>query len=149
MNGTNGEYEQQYLIGVLEKTRSRLLDQTRRNRLLNYKESARDIAIDDEMPDQVFARLVLNGGRFNSDHYEPLAADDTEYAGNARADSESTRTLPNSKNGNDTVEDKYRDDRLQTPFSQKELERRLRRLHLEHRTIIEETGANNLYLAIG
>ena len=32
---------------------------------------------------------------------------------------------------------------------QKELDRRLRRLFLEHRTIIEETGANNLYLAMG
>ena len=28
-------------------------------------------------------------------------------------------------------------------------DRRLRRLYLTHRTIIEETGANNLYLAMG
>ena len=46
-----------YLTAALEKIRGKLLDKTRRNRLLNYKESGRDIAIIDEMPDQVHEHL--------------------------------------------------------------------------------------------
>ena len=63
------EEHTEYLKSILEKIRSRLLDKTRRNRLLNYKESARDIAIIDEMPDQVFEHLVQNGGGFYFDPY--------------------------------------------------------------------------------
>ena len=49
-----------YLISVLEKSRKKLLDTSRRNRLLNFKETARDVAIVDEMPDNVFKHLVVD-----------------------------------------------------------------------------------------
>ena len=49
----------EYLESALESIRSRLLDRTRRNRLLNYKESGRDIAIIDERPNQVFEHLRI------------------------------------------------------------------------------------------
>ncbi len=52
------------LKAILESIRTRLLDQSRRNRLLNYKESARDISIIDEMPDQVFQHLVTESNHF-------------------------------------------------------------------------------------
>lgn len=48
------DFVQKALAGV----RSKLLDLTRRNRLLNYKESARSIRVIDELPDEVFRILV-------------------------------------------------------------------------------------------
>ena len=61
-----------YLLSTLEKIRQKLLDHTRRNRLLNYKETARDIAVIDEMADFVFEDLVLNDVRFNFSHIDQL-----------------------------------------------------------------------------
>ncbi|MFQ5750986.1 MAG: DUF4011 domain-containing protein, partial [bacterium] len=152
MNGesVNQERDNQYLLEVLEKTRTRLLDQTRRNRLLNYKESARDIAIVDEMPDQVYEHLVQDGEYFYFKAYEE--ENDQKIKNNQLSIVETIqpdRTLPRSSHKEGNTERRYTDNQLQTVFPEKELERRLRRLYLEHRTMIEETGANNLYLAIG
>lgn len=140
-------------LGVaLEKLRTRLLDTTLRNRLLNYRESARDIAIVDEMPDRVFHHLVEEGLPFYFDAVtaEPELQDQGDK-GEDNDDGESQgvgRALPRSIDAQD-VEKKYADDCLQTPFSERELERRLRKLYLEHRTLLEETGANALFLALG
>lgn len=143
----NLDQDDSYLVLVLEKTRTKLLDKTRRNRLINYKESARDIAIIDEMPDQVYTQLVLNGKAFYFDSYEPPeeVTDSPEQGIEPLID----RTLPESQHTDLGVAARHRDDRLQTPFPKQDLERRLRKLYLDHRTIIEETGANNLYLALG
>jgi len=143
------ERETEYLLSVLEKTRSRLLDTSRRNRLLNYRESARDVAIIDEMPDQIFEHLYHNGGHFYFDAYSEEASDQAQTSLLIREHREPDRTLPASAHTAEGVDRRYTDNRLQTPFGEKELERRLRKLYLEHRTIIGETGANNLYLAIG
>ena len=64
---TTDEQADEYLIAALERVRGKLLDKTRRNRLVNYKESGRDIAIIDEMPDQVHEHLVLEGRSFTLD----------------------------------------------------------------------------------
>ncbi len=50
--------EIEIILEGLVKARTRLLDKTRRNRLLNFKESVRDIAIIDEMPNLVFSHLI-------------------------------------------------------------------------------------------
>lgn len=136
--------DQAYLLTSLEQVRTRLLDRTRRNRLVNYKESARDIAIIDEMPDQVYEHLVQNSRPFAFDPYEGEEVDNE-----SDAEEEISRTLPSSAHRTAGVDRRYTDDRLQTPFKRKDLERRLRRLYLNHRTIIQETGANNLYFAMG
>ena len=136
------QIDTEYFDRALEQIRTKLLDKTRRNRLLNFKESARDIAVIDEMPNQVHEHLVLEGASFC---FLPLPDPD---GGEDGAEDEPSRELPSENHGLQ-VERRHRDAKLQTPFRQKELDRRLRRLFLEHRTIIEETGANNLYLAMG
>ena len=132
-----------YFFQALERIRTKLLDKTRRNRLLNFRESARDVAIMDEMADEVNDYLVLNGGRFR---FLSIPDEDGIKRG---ADEERMRELPSLFQQNGVVDSRHSDNKLQTPFRQKELDRRLRRLYLEHRTVIEETGANNLYLAMG
>ena len=136
------QIDSEYFDRALEQIRTKLLDKTRRNRLLNFKESARDIAVIDEMPNQVHEHLVLKGASFS---FLPLPDPDEGEDG---TENEPSRKLPFANYGL-RVERRHRDAKLQTPFRQKELDRRLRRLFLEHRTIIEETGANNLYLAMG
>ncbi len=135
------EIDVAYFESALEKIRARLLDTSRRNRLLNYKESSRDIAIVDEMPDQVHKHLVVEGKRY---HFLALPEEESAES----ASQEKPRELPPSADS-DEAADRHTDDKLQTPFSEKELERRLGRLFREHRTIVQETGANNLYLIAG
>ena len=149
MNTTVEEVEgdHNYLLEVLRKTREKLLDHTRRNRLLNYKETGRDIAIIDEMADLVFDDLVLNSKGFYFDFF--IEEDKKSKEDDLFYETEPNRTLPSSQATRQNLDERYRDNRLQTPFSEKELERRLRRLYLEHRTLIEETGANSLFVAMG
>jgi len=134
------------LKATLESIRARLIDQSRRNRLLNYKESARDIAIINEMPDQVFWHLVTESKHFV---FDPQPEGEETQIGLLEIDKPSQRRLPESVKHEVPVDRRYTDDRLQTLFNDKDLERRLRKLYTEHRTIIEETGANSLHLAIG
>ncbi len=134
------------LKSMLESIRARLLDQSRRNRLINYNESARDIAIINEMSDQVFCHLVTENKHFV---FDPQPDGEDTQIGLLESDKQSQRKLPASVNQEVTIERRYTDNRLQTPYNDKDLERRLRKLYTEHRTIIEETGANSLHLAIG
>jgi len=134
------------LKSILESIRARLLDQTRRNRLLNYKESARDIAIIDEMPDQVFRQLVTETKFFI---FNPQPDDEDTQIGLQEIAKPLQRRLPESAKHGEPVKRHYTDNRLQTLLKDKDLERRLRKLYTDHRTIIEETGANSLHLAIG
>ncbi|SER83924.1 Part of AAA domain-containing protein [Nitrosomonas sp. Nm51] len=142
------EKDHNYLFKILDKTRHKLLDQTRRNRLLNHIETARDVAIIDEMADIVFEDLVINSGSF---YFEYLEKDEqtTPKEPKLFAELERGRALPRSQESKHNLDLRYRDNKLQTPFSEKELERRLRRLYQEHRTLIEETGANSLFVAMG
>ena len=124
--------------------RGRLLDTTRRNRLLNYRESARDIPVIDEMPNRVFDALYREEGHFFFQHIDRKEEED-----DPSRETEPDRALPESRSVEDDLEARYTDKHLQTPFSERELEKRLRKLYLEHRSLIAETGANGLFLAIG
>ena len=89
-----------YLISVLEKSRKKLLDTSRRNRLLNFKETARDIAIIDEMPDNVFKHLVIDSKYFKFKSYDvdDLFEEEQNLETNdiSEDDHTPTRTLPSN-----------------------------------------------------
>src|SRR5262245_30393664 len=91
----------EYLAAAMEKVRGKLLDTTRRNRLLNYRESGRDIAIIDEMPDQVHKHLVVNANSFTLDPFEVEEEDGSRSDGLGQ---EPSRVLPVSVSGSDAVE---------------------------------------------
>ena len=115
------------LKSILESTRARLLDQSRRNRLINYKESARDIAIVDEMPDRVFEHLVTDSKYFT---FDPQPDTEESQIGQLEIDNPSPRPrrLPASVKQGAPVERRFTDDRLQAAYNDKDLERRLRKL---------------------
>jgi len=138
-----------YLRSSLAQARRRLLDQSRRNRLINFRELARDIPVVDELPDNVYRHLVDDGNRFT---FDPLPEDrDSDIDDNDADRSEDSptdgRVLPMPPGEN--LPSRFTDDRLQTPIRDRDLDRRLRSLYREHRSVIQETGANDMYLAIG
>jgi len=147
----------QFSRKTLALIRSKLLDLTRRNRLLNYKESIRSIRIVDELPDETF-KLLISGDKnlellpLHEKREEQLELIDSEISTNTeksisvdgQTDKNNELPLPKTKNAI-----KHMDSRLQTIFSDQVLERRCKKLRQESKTAIEETGCNLLHLAIG
>lgn len=139
---------------ALDKVRQNLLDLTRRNRLLNYKESVRSIRIIDELPDEVFRLLVLDG---KSMEFLPVPEPEEQKEGQSQLPLSSATCIKEQDAINRSSElpdpsqihRRHQDTRLQTPFTAKLLERRCKKLLQEFRMAIEETGSNLLHLAIG
>jgi very-short-patch-repair endonuclease len=121
---------------ALEQARLRLLDLSNRNRLVNYRESARCIAIVDELPREVCSRL-----------YEDRPFRFVAYDGPRENTPASELPLPIRQGATNPA--KYTDGELQTPYTTKELKNRLRKLVNDGRTILEESGANSIFLVIG
>ncbi len=154
----------------LEKLRSRLLDLSARNRLLNFSHarSKRFARIIDELPDHLFESLTADQAMRFAPVPEPterqlieqgyLKFDEktgsvTEIRKPPAAETwaqflglETSYELPS---GTATPSDKHADDAIQTLYYPSELEARLQNLHSQSRLSLDETGANILYLAIG
>lgn len=149
----------------LNRIRKKLLDLSRRNRLLNYRAGSRSLTFVDELPDQVFKVLVADGKTM---YFEPLPEPEEE---NREPDffpqpHDLTVTHPQGKSpdiGFPTktekelptpsqsaqLESKHNDHFLQTQLYARDLERRLKKISGDAQTAIEESGTNILYLAIG
>ncbi|WP_319379361.1 DUF3320 domain-containing protein [uncultured Methanocorpusculum sp.] len=124
-------------IVELEELRSRLLDLTVRNNLLNYKPSpGRSIEVIDCDPAEIYRLLVLEekGMRF----YPASKA--------SRSESEDKRIW---KYPTFSKTAKYADLILHTPYTDIELRKKLYSLQNKSRTVFEEQGYPVLYLALG
>lgn len=154
----------------LNKIRPKLLDLTKRNRLLNFRETSLSILIIDELPAQVFNYLVNVQKEMI---LQPLPEPDEEgvdenniplqkkyIKGKGKKIKKSSLSedkfqinlseeLPEMPASSGTLDEKYTDDRLQTKLYPEQLETKLRRISSTAKTIIEETGTNQLYLAMG
>lgn len=144
----------------LEETRRRLLDLTRRNRLLNHKpRPPGSLRIVDEVAVEVFRILVLSGHRMNFLALEEGPAHLQSMVGEGAADqlsasepdpSESSPTLslaPLEREGAAVA--RYTDNRLQTALEGEKLQRTLLYLAREAASALEERGANILFLVLG
>ena len=115
---------------ALESVRHKILDLSLRNKLLNYKLTAKHLRIVDEMPNQIFNALVCQEKSLKfKDNDEQLSYD---------------KHLPQTSN--DTS---HKDNFLQTQLDQEAMEKALRKLSAEAKRAIDETGSNLLYLSIG
>ena len=153
------------LADTLNEIRQRLLDLTRRNALLNYRHPrGRSIRVIDEMPDQLFDRL-LGGDRFI---FEPLPRVPSPHEDMPDSTREFLEAQNNWRRPSRTEWAKMHDIEagyelpeagsqarrhtdlvVQTLLFPGELETRLRSIAANARTAIEESGANILYLAFG
>jgi len=154
----------------LEKLRSRLLDLSARNRLLNFSHarSKRFARIIDELPDHLFETLTAEQSMRFAPIPEPterqlieqgylkydeqtgsvseLKKPPTAEAWAQILGIETSYELPT---GSESPCDKHADDAIQTLYYPTELESRLQILHAQSRLSLDETGANILYLALG
>lgn len=155
----------------LEKLRSRLLDLSARNRLLNFSHarSKRFVRIIDELPDHLFESLadekamrfaavpepterqLITHGFLKLDEKtgavvelkkQPTAEVWAQILGMAI-----NYELPRPPESGQPA--KHSDDAIQTLYYPAEMESRLQVLYAQSRSALEETGANILYLALG
>lgn len=148
----------------LNKARQELLDLGLRNPLLNYRSlKARGVEIVEENPQDIYHILVTGKKKMTFLSKE----DDKEQE--LHQEQEQALELDNSSDVNDgnaaTISDgeaaesaevdeseiieKYTDSKLQTNYTEKQLENRLLNTYYFSRTYIEEQGVNILYMALG
>jgi very-short-patch-repair endonuclease len=184
----------------LEQTRRKLLDLTKRNKLINFKRPAksRNLRIIDESPSFIYDHLFFKEKAFKFkfipepellqlenkkleekkvklEHVkkstpfegEKKAAENqinkiSKELGNNKADAMFTAEEQAKKLGFDisldlpevdlegsSVDDRYTDDYLQTLHYPSDLEKILKKIDLNSKQIIQETGANMLYMILG
>ena len=138
---------------ALQKIRTRLLDLSQRNRLLNYKHpKGRSIQfVDNPNLDLVFTRLIDGKPIHIKDIPDPPTnsytlkkPDVKSYAQSINIDTEfefPSRTCTSTANKHTP--------KLQALYYPAELEKLCRKIVTEARTVIEETGTNMLYLVFG
>ena len=149
------------IIKKLHDIRLRLLDLSKRNRLLNFRQSKLCIRIVDEQPSQVFEYLVKQGKPMTFlPTVVPEDQSEVDRAGQGHEPSLSEQAetllgvdlsddLPAPEYDDGQVPKKHRDNKLQTRLFMPELETRLRRMRTKARSIIEETGKNQLFIGLG
>lgn len=118
----------------LEKLRDNLLDMSLRNRLLNFKPQKKSIEIVDEDVASLYDILVVNGRKM-------------KFRSNETLDEEALSD--NTWDSNAELKDVHVDLFLQTKYEPDELQKRLKHNYRDNKTILEEQGYNDFYLALG
>lgn len=127
------------LQAKLDAARKELLDLGLRNPMLNHRPSrARGLVLVDELPAEVWRRLVVDGKAFS------FLAAEGERAEGWLADPEGEAPAPAGEKA-----PRHTDTKLQTAIPPGELQKVLLNTFYAARTFIEEQGANVLYLALG
>lgn len=142
---------------ALDRLRSKLIDLSNRNKLLNFKHSKRSsLRIVDELPDFI-TKSLLEGKEFEIVAIPTPSDDDAKFLKKERkkiSEKEIAELrgidldfeIPESKL---LKEAKHIDNKLQTSMFSIELEKTLSNISGDSRLAIEEKGINMLYLAIG
>jgi len=170
----------------LEQTKRKLLDLTKRNKLINYRRPSKtkNLKIIDESAKFIYQHLVVEEKSFKFKYIpepeiekiiEPVIEDlkdvnlfddsSKEVSEQLKASEENilltaeeqakklgfivSSELPEINLEEENVEDKYIDEYLQTLHYPTELEKILKKIELNARSIIEESGTNMLYLVLG
>ncbi|MEP6495551.1 MAG: DUF3320 domain-containing protein [bacterium] len=151
-----------------ENWRRKLLDLTKRNRLLNFRSTkVSTVTIVDEQPAEVFRRLYLLQGamRFKAAPETAIAPPETSdfggiSGGQPVVDILSDTILDDEDTKDDlhpefvpydvgALDERHTDEWLQTTADPDSLDTSLRRIEEQARTTIEEQGVNTLFLAVG
>ena len=159
---------------ILEKHRESLLDLTLRNSLLNFRPSGKKVVpIIKELPNEIYRLLVREGKTLALDpiidetpashqhsppphQYTPKPLPKLPYQSEERAlvippspPSSKTRQTLEDLPSPDQISPEHLDDRLQTSLKLNEYDKRLANVQSEYRQLLDSTGSNFLYLAIG
>jgi very-short-patch-repair endonuclease len=145
----------QRLSTTLAAWKRKLLDLSRRNRALNFKPTrVSTIAIVDEHPAEVFRHLYLLEATMRLKPAAPSPGPpppQSPVADEADTDLDATAPPPLEYIPYDpiVVDERHRDEWLQTTLTPEALDHALRRIDELARTAIEEQGVNTLFLTLG
>lgn len=146
------------LSSLIERARNKLLDLTNRNRLLNYPKNrtTNRLILIDELPNQLYSTLVDNNTPMLLKSIPMPTAKELEELGLIDIPDVRERAISIGLNPSyiaplqeNEPTDNHLDNYIQTLHYPKDMDRILGRLYSEAREIIEETGANMLYLVMG
>ena len=166
---TMGEEQRQNAERTLENLRTRLLDLTARNRLINFNPRQGSLRVVDELPDQLAETLLDDAEMIFAAVPEPTEEELLEagYLGHDEVTGELKRLRPDPDASEwarhlgietsyemplpatEDVPDKHADRVIQTLLYPYELEARLKILSQKAESAIQEMGANILYMAFG
>lgn len=140
---------------ALTHWKRRLLDLSKRNRLLNFKSTpVSTIALVDELPAEVFRTFWLRDGsmKFKAATTPARRSGEAETDASSQPwaeqqDTEDAIVFEPYESG--SVTDRHVDDVLQTSITAEQLDRSLRRIDDQARLSLEEQGVNTLFLALG
>ena len=118
----------------IEKLRDNLLDMSLRNNLLNFRPRKKNVEIVDEDIASLYNILVINEQKMKFLYNETLDED---------------ALLDNTWDFNATLKDTHTDKFLQTKYVPDELQKRLTHIYRDNRTVLEEQGYNDFFLALG
>lgn len=128
----------------IETWKNKLIDLSRRNRLLNFRPTkVTTIKIIDEIPSEVFKSMVSENKSF---HFLPKEKDD--LIENNQTDDE-TLITEFFEYETEKLEDKHTDLNLQTNLTEEQLGKNLKRIQFRANQLMEEQGYNILYLTLG
>jgi len=132
----------------LTLARQDLLDLGLRNTLINYRTlKARGLEIVDEKPAQLYDILVAKGRAMS---FLGVPEKELELGFPQEEDEEVVFEQPEDEEVDERgIALRHIDDKLQTPYTSKTLQKRLLNTYYAARTSIEEQGVNILYLALG
>ena len=122
------------LQNTIEGLRDNLLDMSLRNNLLNFRPRKKNIEIVDEDIASLYNILVVKEQKMRFLSNETLDED---------------ALLDNTWHSDAKLKDTHIDKFLQTKYDAEELEKKLKHLYRDNKTVLEEQGYNDFYLALG
>lgn len=146
------------VLTTINAWKNKLLDLTKRNRALNFRiNKVSTVTIVDELPPEIFKLLCLQNKSLSlgpSNTPEDIIEDRNIEAGTLFEEIDNDVESPNHESlfvSYDTASlpGNYTDDVLQTNAISETLDKALRRIDDQARSIVEEQGVNALYLALG
>ncbi len=144
------------VLTTVNAWKNKLLDLTKRNRALNFRvNTVSTVTVVDELPAEIFRLLCLERKPLKfaptdlpedeEEEFEPGLFEGSDTTPNTAADNE-TLFLPYEPA---SLATRHIDDVLQTNANSERLDKSLRRLDDQARSIRAEQGVNALYLALG
>jgi very-short-patch-repair endonuclease len=131
----------------IEAWKNKLIDLSRRNRLLNFKPTkVTTIEVVDELPSEIYKSMVVENNSFhfisNDENSEDLFnGRENKYI--------STQDNEFHEYAVEELEEKHTDLNLQTNLTNERLQKNLKRIHFKANQLMEEQGNNILYLTLG
>ena len=131
----------------IETWKNKLIDLSRRNRLLNFRSTkVTTIKVVDEIPSEIFKSMAVEN---NSFHFLPKEEETEELFEENVNRNDETHSKEFYEYDDDNLEEKHTDFNLQTNLEPERLQKNLKRIQFRAKQLMEEQGFNILYLTLG